>query len=168
MVDFDSPSTCGMTKPPYAPKADTIPSAAAAVRCDETSPAEECPSAAPERSANSVGIIRYVAPLPAPLAMNSTRKKPRKSQKLPSGRVRMTASAPRAMTTKEAMVTALPPNRSASLPPKGRASEPTSAPRNASDSVAPATGKALNAGNWSAMSLGNTPENPMKEPKVPM
>jgi hypothetical protein len=63
---------------------------------------------------------------------------------------------------------AAPPARSASLPPKGRASDPTSAPRNASDTAALPTWKVEKAGNWSTISFGKTPAKPMNEPKVPM
>ncbi len=61
-----------------------------------------------------------------------------------------------------------PPNRSASFPPKGRAREPTRGPRKASETVAVPSWKAEYPVKVSAMSFGNTAENPMKDPKVPM
>ena len=72
------------------------------------------------------------------------------------------------MAAKATIVMRAPPNRSESRPPYGRASEPTRAPRNASEIDAPPTLIAENSGNWSAMSFGNTLAKPMNDPKVPM
>ena len=58
------------------------------------------------------------------------------------------------------MVIRAPPNRSATMPPSGRDSEPTRAPRNASEMVT--------SGNWLLSRVGNALEYPMNEPKVPM
>ncbi|OUE32089.1 hypothetical protein BFL35_01745 [Clavibacter michiganensis] len=154
-------------KPPYAPRPEIRPSAAAVFRCVPTSPDERPARAVPERSANTAGIMRYVAPLPMPLAVKSTRKSARKSGKLPSGRVMITATTARPITTNAPMVTAAPPCRSARRPPNGRATDPMSDPRNASDSVAEPTAKVDSSGNSSEMSFGKTPANPMNEPKVP-
>jgi len=64
------------------------------------------------------------------------------------------------MIVNAAMVTRAPPSRSARIPPSGRASDPTSAPANAIEMVT--------SGNWPFRSVGNAPENPMKDPNVPM
>src|ERR1700712_825913 len=103
-----------------------------------------------------------------PLAAKSTRKQPRNTGKLASGRVQTTLGGPTPIGTKAAMVTGVPPNRSASRPPNGRESEPTSAPRKARDRVAPPTANVEKPGKVSATSFGKTALKPMKEPKVPM
>ena len=168
MAPCERPRICGITKPPYAPIAEMSPSAAAAFRCVVMSPLRWWASWSPERAANTLGIIRYVEPLPTPAATNRSRKHPRNSQKFAIGRVHSTASAPSAMTAKALIVTTAPPKRSASRPPKGRAREPIKAPRKAREIEAEPTANVENAGNWSAMSLGKTLAKPMKDPKVPM
>ncbi len=68
---------------------------------------------------------------------------------------------PAPITTKTATVIRAPPSRSDSLPPSGRASEPTSAPMNAIRTAG-------TSGKLVLISSGNAAEKPMNDPNVPM
>ena len=74
-----------------------------------------CTELAPERAARLVvakmtGIIRYVAPLPKPLAVKSSRNRTRKSQKFFSGRVQIMVRVITAMAAKAVTVIRAPPH----------------------------------------------------------
>src|SRR4051812_12546987 len=112
-------------------------------------------------SRNTAGIIRYVDPLAAPLATNSTRKLIRNAVKLPDFTDTIAARMPSPITTNEQTVIHAPPTRSASLPPNGRATDPTSAPRNAKCA-------GVTSGNVVLISSGNAAPKPMNDPNVPM
>ncbi|MNW55363.1 hypothetical protein D3C74_330170 [compost metagenome] len=85
-----------------------------------------------------------------PVATNSSRKDPKNSPKLCDSRAWIAPKAPSAMTPNATIVTRAPPTLSAIVPPSGRDTEPTSAPRNAIESVT--------SGNWFLSSVGNAPE----------
>ena len=119
-----------------------------------TSPELLWASSTPLRAEKMLGIMRYVDPLPMPVAAKMNRNVPRNSQKLASGNVSTTARAPTAIAVKAKTVIFAPPNRSASLPPKGRESDPMRAPRKASVMPAAPIWKLENSGNCVAMTFG--------------
>lgn len=77
----------------------------------------------------TAGTILYVEPLPIPLSTNSTVKPATNSGRLSRPEATSTNPAPSAIAAKVAAVTRAPPHRSASAPPTGRTSEPSSGPR---------------------------------------
>src|SRR6478735_4400035 len=83
--------------------------------------------------AKMIGIMRYVAPFPKPLAVKRSRNRKRKSQKFFSGRVQSMVRVMTAMAAKAATVMRAPPIRSARRPPYGRARDPTRGPGKAGD-----------------------------------
>jgi len=85
-----------------------------------------------------------------PVKTNSTRKEVKKRPKLCWPRPAIAPHAPSAMAANDAQVIQAPPKRSARMPPRGRATDPTSAPRKASDM--------LTSGNWPFSSVGKAPE----------
>ncbi len=135
----DKPKPWGMKNPPYAPTAEVMPSTAALSRRAVTSAsgcARPSPASRPTWWARKMtGTMRKVDPLPMPVVTNSTRNMARntgKDQAAPvSLRANTTPSTAAIITEKFDAVTRAPPRRSASLPPRGRVSEPTSGPRKA-------------------------------------
>ena len=81
--------------------------------------------------------------------------------KLPAFSDTIADRMPRPITTNAQTVTQAPPTWSDSLPPNGRATEPTSAPRKAMCAT-------VISGNVVLISSGNAAPNPMNEPNVPM
>ena len=77
-----------------------------------------------------------------------------------------TTTAPSAMARKFQKVTTEPLNRSASAPPTGRMSDPSSGPRKVS--AAALTGTGNWSGNCTSSTCPNAKPKPMNEPKVPM
>ena len=75
-------------------------------------------------------------------------------------------TAPTAMATKLQNVTTDPLNRSASAPPNGRISEPSSGPRKVR--AAALTGVGNCSGNCTSSTWPKAKPKPMNEPKVPM
>ena len=90
-----------------------------------------CASASSTSWRKIAGIIRYVEPLPTPVATKSSMNAAKNNPKLCRLSDQTTPSTPTAIATKLSAVTLAPPTRSASLPPSGRISEPTRAPRKA-------------------------------------
>ena len=70
------------------------------------------------------------------------------------------------MATKFQQVIRAPPNRSASEPPTGRISEPSSGPSQVSDAAA--SGVANESVNWFCSTWPKANPKPMNEPNVPM
>ncbi len=136
-----------MRKPPNAPMAEIQPSAAAVSRL-----AARTSAAAPPASAWKIaGIDRYVEPLATPLMRNSTMKEAKNSGNEPVSTPAIAPTTPAPMTQNDRLVMGAPARLSASHPPRGRASEPTSGPRAAIHSES-------NAGNSILMTSGNAKE----------
>ena len=112
------------------------------------------------------GIILYVDPLPMPLKMNSITKPVMNTGSEPRMEADKTTSAPTAIATKLTKVTREPPNLSASAPPTGRISEPSSGPIQVS--AAAATGVPNCSGYCTCSTCPKAKLKPMKEPNVPM
>src|SRR6478735_8629526 len=100
----------------------------------------------PVEVAKMIGIMRYVAPFPKPLAVKRNRNRTRKSQKFFSGRVQSMVRVMTAMAAKAATVMRAPPIRSAMRPPYWRARDPTSGPRKARGRATVPTEMEENAG----------------------
>ncbi len=145
-----------------------IPSAAAVRRCDPTSPARLWASSVPARRANTVGIIRYVAPFSDAGGGEQHEEAPEEGAESggrQGGDDGYGAEGHHHERGDRHGAAAEPVGEA---PPSGRARLPMSAPVNASESVAEPTPNAEKDGNWSAMSFGNTLEKPMNDPNVPM
>jgi hypothetical protein len=104
--------------------------------------------------------------LPIPLNTNSRTKPTTNSGSDSSWLAVQTTPAPRAMATKFQQVMSAPPKRSASEPPIGRMSEPSSGPSQVRDAAA--SGVAKDSVNWLVSTWPKANPKPMNEPNVPM
>jgi hypothetical protein len=112
------------------------------------------------------GIILYVDPLPTPLKTNRATKPVTNSASECWREATSTTPAAPAIATKFQNVTRAPPSRSASAPPAGRISEPSSGPRNVR--YAASTGVRNDDANWICSTWPKAKPKPMNEPNVPM
>src|SRR2546421_9271899 len=155
--------------PPNAPIAPAIPiSAPASRRPSRSTTAASAPpvtwSAALARKI--AGIILYVDPLPTPENTNNEMNPTRNSDSDFCCEASRTTPALAAISTKFQNVTTEPPIRSASQPPTGRISEPSSGPRKVRYAASMAV---LNSGlNCTWSTCPKAKPKPMNEPKVPM
>lgn len=81
------------------------------------------------------GIILYVEPLPRPLSRKSAVKPTRKTGSDSVTEAKITTTVAAAIPPKFHSVMRAPPCRSASLPPTGRISEPSSGPAKVSEAA---------------------------------
>ncbi len=81
------------------------------------------------------GIILYVEPLPSPLRTNRATNPTRKTGSEDLCEANTTTPVAAAIATKVPRVIRAPPNRSASAPPTGRISEPSSGPTKVSEAA---------------------------------
>src|ERR687890_787503 len=101
-----------------------------------------------------------------PLSTKSSTKPTTNSGSDSSWLAVQTTEAPAAIATNVQQVIRAPPNRSASEPPIGRISEPSSGPSQVSDAAA--SGVANEPVNWLSRTWPKANPKPMNEPNVPM
>jgi hypothetical protein len=106
-----------------------MPITAFAIRRAWTSAASDAVPAECAFERKTAGIILYVEPLPTPLSTNRATKPTKNSGSDFCADASNTTPAHKAIARKFQNVVRDPPTRSASQPPSGRISDPTSGPR---------------------------------------